>query len=357
MTLPDPYYDHAGITIYHGDCLEIMPHLEKVDLVLNKGLTNNSKCETIKHGKQTRQIQGDRSTGNLGATERGNQVALLRSEMVDSPNSELFQCIPNGNEQGSDASGNQIKGTGPQGKRKRKIQGRETKQIVSTDDRKGQMYPVRSNGEAGCPPQERESLRQPPGEFTSTLLELPQQLSQKAMVGKTEFICITDPPYGVNFRNEKWDHEIPEIAKNLPSVFSVCFIITAPTTMWDYPRPDLVLCWTRPGSTSRTKKGTFNHWSPILLYGAKGPNPDTKRLPDCVNHTKNAGSHPSPKPLALMKWLVKSTPKGIILDPFMGSGTTLVAAKELGRRAIGIEIEEKYCEIAAERLAQEVFEF
>ena len=66
--------------------------------------------------------------------------------------------------------------------------------------------------------------------------------------------------------------------------------------------------------------------------------------------------HPSQKPLEVMAWCVEKLPTdaAAVLDPFMGSGTTLVAAKEAGRRAIGIEIEERYCEVAAKRLAQEV---
>jgi len=69
-------------------------------------------------------------------------------------------------------------------------------------------------------------------------------------------------------------------------------------------------------------------------------------------------THPTQKPLTLMRWCLSFFPKvESVLDPFMGSGTTLRAAKDLGRRAIGIEIEEKYCEIAAKRLSQEVMSF
>jgi site-specific DNA-methyltransferase (adenine-specific) len=66
--------------------------------------------------------------------------------------------------------------------------------------------------------------------------------------------------------------------------------------------------------------------------------------------------HPTQKPVALMTWLLSwvSRPDDVVLDPYMGSGPTLRAAKSLNRRAIGIEIEERYCEIAARRCSQEV---
>ncbi len=80
-------------------------------------------------------------------------------------------------------------------------------------------------------------------------------------------------------------------------------------------------------------------------------------LQEHMGAAKEVRVHPTQKPVPVMKWVIRQPDVGSIVDPFMGSGTTLVAAKECGHSAIGIEIEEKYCEIAAKRLEQEVFDF
>lgn len=169
---------------------------------------------------------------------------------------------------------------------------------------------------------------------------------------------ITDPPYGLGFQGEGWDEQVPDpdwlaMARRIAPVV---IFTTAPTTMWDYPRPDWVACWARPASNSRAVSGGFNHWTPVLVYGGVKFPVDVISLHAIANASAPWIEHPSPKPVRLMTWLVEhgSPPGGLVVDPFMGSGSTLVAAKQGGRRAIGIEIEERYCEIAAQRCSQEV---
>lgn len=100
---------------------------------------------------------------------------------------------------------------------------------------------------------------------------------------------------------------------------------------------DCELAWTNLGGPARL----FHHlWNGMIKASEK----DVRR------------THPTQKPVALMSWVLSkwTEPGQLVIDPYMGSGPTLRAAKDLGRRAIGIEINERYCETAAKRLAQEV---
>lgn len=174
-------------------------------------------------------------------------------------------------------------------------------------------------------------------------------------LGKVDAV-VTDPPYGIGFKDEEWDESIPPWLDPARAIAPLVVFTTGPLTLWNYPRPDWILCWERPGSTARTVTGSFNHWSPIPVYGRGKWNPDCLRLPSCIDVSDNARiDHPSPKPVRLMRWIIRGAcpPGSTILDPFCGSGSTGVAALQEGMNFIGIEKEAKYVEIARRRIGAE----
>lgn len=204
----------------------------------------------------------------------------------------------------------------------------------------------------------------------------------------TADVVITDPPYGVGLVTKTSDYrgsrnfdggkslkasvlyrDDPEHVRSLiretfpvmRAIANRVVVFSGVRMMWEYPPPDSVGAVYAPNGAGLTRWG-FQVVHPILYYGSdpfladgRGSRPNGFRTEQPNGETID---HPCPKPRRWMTWAVEraSRPGELILDPFAGSGTTLVAAKECGRRAIGIEVEERYCEIAARRLTQGVLE-
>lgn len=164
-------------------------------------------------------------------------------------------------------------------------------------------------------------------------------------------VLLTDPPYPGYEKG--W--EVPDVAGILKGISSPIKIVFWPVLV---PSPllrhDAEHVWHKPNGQSRY------HYERILVEGGV-PGASVFRvaaiLPNYVQYARECVDHPTQKPVALLRRILTAYPRGNVLDPFMGSGTTLRAAKDLGRKAIGIEIEEKYCEVAARRMAQEVLSF
>jgi hypothetical protein len=163
-------------------------------------------------------------------------------------------------------------------------------------------------------------------------------------------LIVSDPPYPGYEKG--W--VVPDVAGILAA-----FEVAVRVVFWPVLTPSPLErhaaehVWHKPNGQSRY------HYERILVdAGPPGAKVwrDAAILPNYTQYAAECVDHPTQKPVKLLRRILTEygTPNGTVLDTFMGSGTTLRAAKDLGHRAIGIEIEERYCEIAANRLAQEV---
>lgn len=159
---------------------------------------------------------------------------------------------------------------------------------------------------------------------------------------------ISDPPYPGY--DKGW--EVPDVAAIIARfeapVKAVFWPVLVPSPLPEHTAEHV---WHKPNGQSRY------HYERILVAGCP-PGAKVWReaaiLPNYTQYAAECVDHPTQKPVKLMRRLIKELGGSLILDPFMGSGTTLRAAKDLGVRAIGIELQERYCEMAATRMAQEV---
>lgn len=178
---------------------------------------------------------------------------------------------------------------------------------------------------------------------------------------------IGDAPYGVGVDYTSFIDTVENVSDLAhmvtPYLLSAkrAALFTGVPQMWMWPKPNWVLCWSIAPSTNEWCSWGYAQWQPILVYGkdpflATGRGPRPTLYTSAIPPDRRGNQHPCPKPSPVMRWVVERTTlaEDVILDPFIGSGTTLRAAKDLQRKCIGIEIEERYCEIAAKRLSQEV---
>lgn len=189
-------------------------------------------------------------------------------------------------------------------------------------------------------------------------------------------VLVTDPPYGGGFRSR---HGWRDGESNKIRVTGDKDTIARDSALdqwgggpalvfgfWRRPIPNgtrQMIVWDKRGGNGFSGDYTMP-WADateqvyVLGRGWTGKRvPAIYSIPSLHSASPERYGHPTPKPVALMEALLDKCPDGVIADPFAGSGATLLAAKSSGRKAIGVEIKEQYCEIIATRLSQGMLDF
>lgn len=185
-------------------------------------------------------------------------------------------------------------------------------------------------------------------------------------------LLVTDPPYGVQWLGygNKGQKRVAIIGDDDAAVRDAALAMWGdkPAIVfgsWKIERPRATrhrLVWHKRGHAPGLANAPFMSQDEEIYILGTGFLSTSPPFRSVIETTESRSvevariGHPTPKPVALMEMLLRRYPVGLIADPFCGSGSTLVAARNLGRKAIGIELEEKYCEIAAERCRQEVLD-
>lgn len=182
-------------------------------------------------------------------------------------------------------------------------------------------------------------------------------------------LVFADPPYGVDHLYDgqfadNWDYYVENTEWLLTEgirVSKVMVVTPGGYTNVDYWREQLKakglnyfrFCWYKGAMPHRSKVG-FAHWEEVLIIGEKV----YAGIPDFIyaNPESDKDGHDCPKPEKLVMFFISAYTKvgELVYDPFLGGGTTMVAAKILNRKGLGCEISEKYCKIAAKRVSQEM---
>lgn len=186
---------------------------------------------------------------------------------------------------------------------------------------------------------------------------------ERVLAGVRAPLCLTDPPYGIGLAYSTFvdtPAAVADLARRwLPLARQhAAAVVFSPgvTRQWLYPEPDWVICWFYGGGQLRSPWG-FNCWQPFLAYG-KDPSLATGNgcRPDAVdmNTPANAAAidHPCPKSVALWEWLITRlsfTDGDLVLDPFCGSGTSMITAENTRRCCCGIELDPQYCQVIIDR--------